>query len=66
MNGGIVRWIVFCHVPNVHDKMADGKTAYETRFGAQVDGTLIQLGDPRSSSKTRKVRGSFSAVHFLR
>ena len=33
-----------CHFPNVHDKMADGKTASETTLGVTSDGPLIPFG----------------------
>ena len=34
----------YCYMCNVHDKMADGKTAYEKTFGVTFDGPLIPFG----------------------
>ena len=34
----------YCYLRNVHDKMADGKTANEKRSGVNVDGPLIPFG----------------------
>ena len=34
----------YCYLRNVHDKMVDGKTAFEKRFGRKVDGPSILFG----------------------
>ena len=34
----------FCHVQNVQDHLAVGKTPYEKRFGEPFKGPLIPLG----------------------
>ena len=33
-----------CHLRNVHDKVADGKTAFEKRYGSAFDGPSILFG----------------------
>ena len=33
-----------CYLRNVHDKMADGKTAFEKRYGQKLDGPSIPYG----------------------
>ena len=33
-----------CHLRNVHDKMADGKTAFEKRYGQNFDAPSITFG----------------------
>ena len=40
-NGGTVR---SCFVRNVHNKMTDGKTAYENIIGVTFDGPFIPFG----------------------
>ena len=34
----------YCYLRNVHDKIADGKTAFEKRYGQQFDGPSILFG----------------------
>ena len=34
----------YCLLRNVHDKMADGKTAFEKTCGVNFDGPLIPFG----------------------
>ena len=34
----------YCYLRTVHDKMADGKTAFEKRYGQKFDGPSIILG----------------------
>ena len=39
-----MRWNIIDILRNAHDKMADGKTAYENIFGATCDETVIPFG----------------------
>ena len=41
---GTVRWSCCCHLRHAHDKMADGKTAYEKNVSVAFDGPSIPFG----------------------
>ena len=67
-NGGTVRWNVVCLLRNVHEKMADGKTAYEKRCGVKFDGPLIPFGaqisyKPTSSKDEAKLHPFGKRMH---
>ena len=34
----------FCYLRNIQDKLEDGKSPYEARFGTPFDGPVIPLG----------------------
>ena len=36
----------YCHLRNVQDLLADGKTPYERRFGESFKGPMIPFGAP--------------------
>ena len=68
----------YCYLRNVHDKMADGKTAFEKRFGKEFDGPLVPFGSlmehvpttAKDRSRTHQVgqttmRGIFLGVVLL-
>ena len=48
---GAVRWKVVATFENVHDKTADGKTAYEKSCGVEFDGPLIPFGATKVTSQ---------------
>ena len=53
----------YCHLRHVHDKMADGKTVHENKFGVTFDGHLVSFGANVSykhvSSKDESLRHQF-------
>ena len=43
-NGGRISWNRYCYQRNIQDKLSDGKTAYERRFGMSFEGPVIPFG----------------------